>query len=260
MLTDIEALLRETGEILLARRADDRVVEQKTSHVDLVTDADRAAEAHLLDRLSRIAPEDSVISEESGLTQGRSDRTWVLDPLDGTTNYVAGLDDFGVIVGVLEGSQAVAGGMFLPALDLLYLAERGGGATRNNEPVCASTTTDLADAFLDHSLAFLPGMVEEQRRTLDLLLPVVRAIRCNHSLRYIANVVDGTYDGFVYHSSWLWDLVGPSVILREAGAAVTDLRGQQLPLEPTTEAASRIYGVVAANQHLHGQLIRVINE
>lgn len=253
-------MLRETGEILLARRADDRVVQRKTSHVDLVTDADHAAEAHLLDRLSRMTPEDSVISEESGLTQGRSERTWVLDPLDGTTNYVAGLDDFGVIIGVLEGAQAVAGGMFLPALDLLYLAELGGGATRNGEPVCASTTIDLADAFLDHSLAFLPGMVEEQRRTLDLLLPVVRAIRCNHSLRYIANVVDGTYDGFVYHSSWLWDLVGPSVILHEAGAAVTDLEGKQLPLEPTTEAASRIYGVVAANQYLHAQLIRVINE
>lgn len=260
MLTDIETLLRETGEILLARRADDRVVQQKMSHVDLVTDADRAAEAHLLDRLTAIAPEDSVISEESGLTQGRSDRTWVLDPLDGTTNYIAGLDDFGVIVGVLEGSQAVAGGMFLPAPDLLYLAERGGGATRNNEPVRASTTTHLADAFLDHSLAFLPGIVEEQHRTLDLLLPVVRAIRCNHSLRYIANVVDGTYDGFVYHSLWFWDLVGPSVILHEAGAAVTDLRGQQLALDPTAEAVSRIYGVLAANQHLHGPLAQVINE
>lgn len=161
VLTDIETLLRETGDILLARRADGRVVEQKTSHVDLVTDADRAAEAHLLDLLAEIAPEDSVISEESGRAQGRSDRTWVLDPLDGTTNYAAGLDDFGVIVGVLEGSQAVAGGMFLPALDLLYLAELGGGATRNHEPVRASTTTDLSDAFLDHSLAFLPGIVEE---------------------------------------------------------------------------------------------------
>jgi myo-inositol-1(or 4)-monophosphatase len=259
MLGDIERLLRETGQILLDRRGSKRLVEHKSSHVDLVTDADRAAEAHLLRCLADLAPDDSVISEESGFTSGRTDRTWVLDPLDGTTNYVAGLDDFGVIIGVMDRDQPVAGGMFLPALDLLYLAESGGGATRNHQPVHVSRTPKLADAFLDHSLAYLPGIMDEQRRTLDLLLPAVRAIRCNHSLRYIGNVVDGTYDGFVYHSLWLWDLVGPSVLLNEAGASVTDIEGGNLRLEPTEEAAGRLYGVLAANPGLHTHLTQMLN-
>jgi fructose-1,6-bisphosphatase/inositol monophosphatase family enzyme len=126
-------------------------------------------------------------------------------------------------------------------------------------PSRSPKTSELANAFLDHSLAYLPGIVEEQHRTLDLLLPVVRAIRCNHSLRYIANVVDGTYDGFVYHSLWLWDLVGPNVILGEAGASVTDLQGRDLHLQPTAERARHRYGVLAANTELHPQLVQLLN-
>lgn len=259
MIHDIEALLRETGEILLDHRPKTRRVDRKSSHVDLVTDADRAADAHLLSRLARLAPDDSIISEESGILPGTSSLTWVLDPLDGTTNYIAGLEDFGVIIGLMEGDQPVAGGMFLPALDLLFLAERGNGATCNGASVCASDTANPEDAFIDHSLAYLPSIVEDQRRTLDLLLPEVRAVRCNHSLRYIANVVDGTYDGFVYHSLWLWDLAGSSVILAEAGALVTDIRGADLRLDTSPSGLNQLYAVLSANNELHAELVEVMN-
>lgn len=247
-------LLAGAGRVLTEHRATERTIERKSSHWNLVSDADRAAEQHLLERLGRLAPDDAVLSEESGFHPGRSDRTWVLDPLDGTTNFVTGLDDFGVIVGLTDHGRPVAGGMYLPVHDLLYLAETGGGVTRNGSPVHASATGRLEDAFLDHSLAYLPGVVEAQRRTLDLLLPAVRAIRCNHSLRYIANVVDGTYDAFVYHSLSLWDIVGPSVLLAEAGAIVTGLDGRPLDLTPTAGAASRLHAAVAANPVLHAQL------
>jgi myo-inositol-1(or 4)-monophosphatase len=253
----IAELLRQAGGVLLERLSSERVLERKTSHVDLVSDADRAAEDCILERLSTLAPDDAVISEERGFVNGRSNRTWVVDPLDGTTNYAAGLPDFGVIIGVIDAGQPVAGGMYLPTDDLLYLAESGVGATRNGQRVRVSSTTELEDSVIDHSLAYLRGIVANQRRTLDLLLPTVRAIRCNHSLRYLARVADGIYDAFVYHSLWLWDLVGPSVVLSEAGALVTAMDGRPLDLEPTEASCSRLYAAVAANPVLHAKLMQL---
>jgi myo-inositol-1(or 4)-monophosphatase len=258
VLEMIAELLRRGGAALLERVDAEHVLERKTSHVDLVSDADRAAEEAILERLSVLTPGDAVISEERGLLAGHTDRTWVIDPLDGTTNYVAGLADFGVIIGVTEGKRAIAGGMYLPTDDLLYLAKAGGGATRNGEPIRASRTTELNNAFVDHSLAWAPGIVTNQQRTLELLLPVVRAIRCNHSLRYLARVADGTYDAFVYHSLWLWDLVGPSVVLNEAGALVTALDGGPLDLTPNQASTSRLYAAIGANPELHTKLITLL--
>jgi myo-inositol-1(or 4)-monophosphatase len=257
VLDVVRELLVDAGRVLVAHRTAERTVERKSSHWNLVSDADRAAEECLIERLARLAPDDAVLSEESGFHPGRSERTWVLDPLDGTTNFVAGLDDFGVIIGVTERGRPVGGGMYLPVHDLLYLAEAGGGVTRNGSPVHASATDRLEDTFLDHSLAYLPSIVEAQRRTLDLLLPAVRAIRCNHSLRYIANVVDGTYDAFVYHSLSLWDILGPAVLLAEAGATVSGLDGRPLDLAPTAGSTSRVQAAVAANPTLHAQLTRL---
>lgn len=254
MLDALTNVLKEGGSVLLDRRGDTRTLERKRSQSDLVSDADRAAEDRILDRLAVLAPSDNVLSEERGWIAGRSDRTWVIDPLDGTTNYAAGVDDFGVIAGLVEGSQPVAGGMYLPALDLLYLAELNRGATRNGQQIHASTTVAPEDAVVDHSLAYVPEIMERQWRTLRALLPRVRAVRCNHSLRYLAYVAEGVYDAFVYHSLGLWDLVGPSVILAEAGATISTLDGGPLDLTPSPDAGSRLYAAIGANPTLKTNL------
>lgn len=253
-------LLRIGGAELIGRRHERRRVEQKRSAMDLVTDADRASEAQILARLATVAPDDGYLSEEAGFSPGRSGRTWVIDPLDGTTNYTAGLSDFGVIIGAVEHDTVTAGGMYLPALDLLYLAAPGRGATRNGEPITASTTARVTEAVIDHSLANLPGIVDEQRRTLDLLIAHARGVRCNHSLRYLGCVAEGTLDGFVYHSLGLWDLVGSSVILLEAGAIVRDLAGAPLDLVPTPESPSRVYTAIGGNPTLVAELVRLLGE
>ena len=246
----VELLLRRGGEVLAAQRGRDRVIAHKRSAADIVTDADRASEQAILDVLASAVPEDSWLSEESGFRLGTSDRTWVIDPLDGTVNYAAGVDDFGVIIGLAEGGLPVAGGMYLPALDLMYLAERGGGAWRNGTPIQVSATRNLHDAVFDHSLANIPGILETQARTLAVLIRTARAVRCVQSLTYLARVAEGTYDGFVYHSLGLWDICGPSVILEEAGAALAGIDGQPLDLRPSPDARSRVLGVMAANPQL----------
>ena len=225
MLDLLTELLHVGGRELMDRRSDPRTFEKKRSQSDLVTDADRASEEIILNRLRQLAPQDGIVSEEFGFSGGSSGRTWVIDPLDGTANYGTGLDDFGVIIGLTDADRAVAGGMYLPALDLLYLATVGGGATRNGVAICTSSTASIEDAFVDHSLMNLSLILDDQARTLAVLVRTARAVRCNHSLRYLAYVAEGVYDAFVYHSLGLWDLVGPSVILAEAGVTITALDG-----------------------------------
>lgn len=258
VLDAIAEVLRVGGDELTRRRGLQRRVERKRSVMDVVTDADLASEAAILARIAAIAPDDGVLSEEAGFIEGRNGRTWVIDPLDGTTNYTAGIDDFGVIVGVVEGDETVAGGMLLPSLDLLYLAERGGGATRNGTRVQASKTLDLRDVIVDHSLIDLPEIRAAQQHTLERLIGTVRGVRCSHSLRYMAYVAQGNYDGFVYHCLGLWDLVGTSVILREAGAEICGLRGEPLNLRPSAAAASATYAAIGGNTRLLAALVELV--
>ena len=258
MLDAIGEVLRAGARELTQRRGLHRQVQQKRSAMDVVTDADLASESAMLARLATLAPDDGVLSEEAGFRQGRSHRTWVIDPLDGTTNYSAGIDDFGVIVGVVEDEQIVAGGMLLPSLDLLYLAERGAGATRNGAQITGSTVTQLADVVLDHSLIDFPEIVAAQRQTLERLIASVRGVRCSHSVRYMAYVAEGNYDGFVYHSLGLWDLVGTSIILNEAGVEVRGLRGESLNLQPSAATATTTYAAIGANPRLLAKLVELI--
>jgi myo-inositol-1(or 4)-monophosphatase len=254
-----ETLLRTAGAVLLELRSSDLEMRAKRSPADLVTAADLAAERALLELLGQRRPDDGVLSEEMGWRAGSSGDIWVLDPLDGTTNYATGLDEFGVIVGLTRGGSPILGGMYLPATDALYLAGRGEGAFRNGAPIAVAAVSRVEDAIFDHSLADDPESYEAQLRTLGALIRAARGVRCVQSLSYLARVAEGTYGGFVYHSLALWDICGPSVILREAGAAVCTPTGNPLDLAPTAEARSRRYPTIAANPALLRDLLAVIN-
>jgi myo-inositol-1(or 4)-monophosphatase len=139
-----------------------------------LTTADIASEQTMLRLLQTEAPEVGVLSEESGFQPGGSvqdNDVWVLDPLDGTVNYVTGLDDFGVIVGLTRKGSPVLGGMYLPVTDDLYLAARGQGATHNGAPISVSSTQRVDEAVFDHSLAHLAPILEAQDLTLQSLIP-----------------------------------------------------------------------------------------
>lgn len=241
-------------------RGDDLAVHKKSSHADLVTNADLASEQVMLDLLERHRPEDAIISEERGLVGSDSEFTWVLDPLDGTANFTRGSENFGVIAGLLQGTTPVAGAMFLPTIDALYVAVAGCGAHRNGVVITRDGPPPLGDAMIDHSLLHFAdaAMSEDQRRTLNAVLAAARGVRCDHSVRYMADTVDGVLDGFVYHSLGLWDIVGTTAILSEVGVTVTDLAGAPLDLSPQRWKRGRLYPAVGAASPLHGSLIEVL--
>jgi len=258
----VEELVRAAGEELLEYRDRTLEVRAKTRPRDIVTAADQAAERLIIERIVADYPDHRIVSEESGFRDGSSNVTWVVDPLDGTANFAAGIPDFGVIVGVTRDEQPWMGAMYLPVDDVLYVAEKGQGATRNGCPLRVTDENRLENVLIDYSFYYPedPSAREREREVFEAIWPRVRGVRSVGSLRYLAQLADGQLGGFIAHELGLWDITGPSVILREAGAVLTGLDGKPIDLQAGPSSYNRVLAAVGASPALHTQIMQLIEK
>ena len=190
--------------------------------VDLVTVADRASEEHLVQAVSSAFPGDGIWGEEGGVVQGQSDYQWVLDPLDGTTNFVHGFPFFMVSIGIRWRQERVVGACYGPVMDELYAARKSDGASLNGAPIHVSQTVSISDSLL------ATGFPYNRREIADeLLAPVKRAMHRAHGVRRAgAAAYDqcllacGKLDGFFEVGLQPWDTAAGSLIIEEAGGIV----------------------------------------
>lgn len=229
----------------------------KESQSSVVTEADLAAEAWIVDRLRRRFPDDGILAEESGWHPGHSGFTWVIDPLDGTSNFVAGLPWFGCQIGLLEGTTPVRAALYLPLDDRLYAGSRGEGAFVEGRPLALTSETDLRQTLC--AFGFDAAVSEEAtRRSTDLLARVARGcrnVRATNSLVDFCFTLEGRLGACVNLNPKIWDILPASVLFPEAGGCLTDLDGQPLRFEPGPGALDRVYPIAAASRALHPQLI-----
>ncbi len=228
-----EALARQAGEVLLQHRRGSFVAETKGRRRELVTVADRAAERQIVGAILQRFPEHAVLAEEGVLTtQGQSSRTadwtWIVDPLDGTTNFVHGLPFYAVAIGLAYRSMPVVGVVHAPALGDTYVAARGSGAFCNGDRLAVSTTARLDDALLATGFSYNrnePGRDDNVAR-LQRVLP-----RCRDLRRYGSAELDlclvgrGCVDAYWELYLAPYDVAAGAVIVQEAGGRVTDLGG-----------------------------------
>jgi myo-inositol-1(or 4)-monophosphatase len=243
---------RRGGAVLRERFGARRTIEYKGG-IDLVTDADRASEAALLEFLRARVPGAAVLAEESGSSGGeRAGLRFVVDPLDGTTNYAHGLPHFAVTIAAEDGRGLAAGATYDPLRDELFLAARGAGATLNGEPLAVTRHGELErsllvtgfpyDIHVDHELPL---------RLFGAFLSRARAVRRLGSAALdLAYVASGRLDGFWEQKLKPWDVAAGILLAREAGAVVTDFAGRDRALEGGE--------IVAANPGLHPRLLEVI--
>ena len=228
-------LAREAGRLqmdLYGRLTQVRTKGSRKGSRDLVTEADHASEALILDGIRALYPGDGLLAEESGAHRGGGGtgpspdqgvgRVWVVDPLDGTVNYAHGLPFFCVSIGLVVDGRAVVGVVFDPARGDLYEAVVGGGARRNGEPVAPPQRESLAQC--------LATVVLPQRGWRTRARAVVRATQVNRvlgsSALALAYVADGRFDVYVQAGGLsAWDVAAAGLIAAEAGATVTDLEG-----------------------------------
>ncbi|HEX3183141.1 MAG TPA: inositol monophosphatase family protein [Beijerinckiaceae bacterium] len=196
---------------------------------DFVTAADKRAEKTLFEELSRARPGYSFIMEEAGFIEG-SDKThtWHIDPLDGTTNFLHGLPIFAISIGLERDGQLVAGLVYNPATDDLYIAERGQGAYLNNTRLRVAARRDLADALITCGIPPLNRAAEHARFQSELAEVMRRAgnvRRLGSAALDMCFVAAGRCDAYWERGIKTWDMAAGIVLVREAGGFISDADG-----------------------------------
>ncbi len=225
----------------------------KSGPTDVVTVMDKSAEKVILAGLAEARPDDAIVSEESAETAGSSGVRWLIDPLDGTVNYLYGIPRYAVSIAVEIAEQAACGVVLDVVLGQEYTAIRGAGAYRDGVRLACSTQTDPAQTLLATGFAYDVDRRTAQARTIASVLPAVRDIRRFGSAALdLCDVASGRVDAYYEAGMHPWDWAAGALIAREAGARVDGLSGRP-PGNHTTLAANPVlfdvlhHVLVAAN-------------
>ncbi|MGL6042687.1 MAG: inositol monophosphatase family protein [Sandaracinobacteroides sp.] len=221
---------------------------------DFVSQADKAAEQTLVEELQRARPGWGFLLEEGGEIAGEEENSprFIIDPLDGTSNFLHGIPHFAISIGVEHLGVQVAGIVYQPLTDESFWAERGRGAWLQNARLRVSGRAELADALLATGIPYKGHGDQDQFETiLGKVIPEVAGVRRFGAASLdLAWVAAGRFDGFWEQGLSHWDVSAGMLLVREAGGFVSDFRGQEKMVERRE--------LIAANDHLHSRLQRII--
>ena len=246
---------RKAGDFML--RAMDRPeefdIETKAPN-DFVSNIDKTAEAIIVDQIRETYPDHAIIGEEFGAKSGNSEFTWIIDPLDGTLNFLQGIPHFAISIGIMKGRHHEHGIIYDPVRGEEFIASRGSGAQLNGKRIRVSARSKLEDCVLATGLP--PGSVEnrldEYMVGLKDLTGSCRGIRRAGSAALdLAYVAAGRTDGFWEMGLSQWDIAAGIVLVREAGGFVSDLEGG--------ESFFNSGDIIAANPKCWRTMVQVIN-
>jgi myo-inositol-1(or 4)-monophosphatase len=247
---------RRAGAIInRAARDVDLLAVSRKRHADFVTEVDRAAEEAVIEILHRAYPDHAILAEESGATAGQageSEYTWIIDPLDGTTNFIHGFPQYAVSIGLKHKDVLAQGVIYDPTKNELFTATRGRGAYLNERRIRVSKRTQLDEALIGTGFPF------REIESLDEYLGMFREItartagvrRAGAAALDIAYVAAGRLDGFWEMGLSPWDMAAGALLVQEAGGLVGDFSGEADYL-----ASGRI---VCGNPKIFAQLVRII--
>ena len=251
LLALVESVAREAGATALRYQASlgTRVAATKSSPTDVVTEADTAVEAQIRAAVTRHRPDDAVIGEEGADSSGTSGLRWVVDPIDGTVNYLYGRAGYAVSVAVEDEHGALVAVVHAPATNETWTAWRGHGAWLDGQPIRPSEVSDLASALVGTGFGYRTERRRRQAEVVAAVLPAVRDVRrAGAASLDLCDVACGRLDGYYEQGLQPWDLAAGRLVVSEAGGVVSGLAGR-----PAGEAM-----VVAAGQRLHPVLVDLL--
>ena len=224
-------LARRAGALALSMHAglggSDAKTDTKSSPTDVVTAADRASEELLVEGIRAARPGDGVLGEEGSSDEGTTGVRWVIDPIDGTVNYLYGLPQWAVSIGVEVEGTTVAGVVLNPVADELFAAVLGGGATLNGTPLRCSAATELSQSLVATGFGYDARRRAAQAAFLPAVLPAVRDLRrMGAGALDLCAVAAGRVDAYYEQGLSPWDMSAGLLIATEAGARTGGLRGR----------------------------------
>lgn len=228
----------------------------------VLTEADMAIGAQLIEAIKKEYPGYNIIDEEAGVIDNGSRYTWVIDPIEATSNFAAGLPEYGIMVGLLDNAMPIAGGVIAPALDRLYLAEKGKGATRNGEPIHVTAEENLLNTLMAYGIDSHRDDSERTYEECRILADIVLSVRNMRNSGCEAidpmYVAEGRYGGRINQTSKIWDNVAPQIIAEEAGALWTAPDGSPLDYSNPLTRAEQNFAYCTASPVLHSKLVAIL--
>ena len=247
-LSFAEALAREAGSLAQALKSEPKGLSVETKgHQDFVTAADYAVEKLIQERIAQSFPGDAILGEETGLT-GQSSSVWIIDPIDGTSNYMRGLPDWAISIGFFDGTDLTLGVIYAPDLGLLASAEIGQLAKLNGEVINVSARNDLAESLVILGYSERTGITDHIGRINQLL-----ASGCDYRKQGAAtigflSVAAGRAEAYYEPTLNIWDAAAGLVIVRSAGGHI-----EHAPISKFLEGPDEVF---ASNQN-SGEIIRI---
>ncbi|GAB6098747.1 inositol monophosphatase family protein [Halanaerocella petrolearia] len=222
VLNKVKKWVRQVGEIQLEKMNSDIRIRTKSGAIDLVTEIDQLSEEILVRNIKKDYPEHSILAEEGGSEETDSDYRWIIDPIDGTTNYAQQFPIFSISIALQYQEDTILGIVYVPKLDELYSAIKGEGAFLNGQKLQISATTQLQQAVL--ATGFPYDRAEDTNNNLDNLkqfVTRVRGIRRVGTAAFdLVNVAAGRFDGYWELKLNLWDIAAGVLLVEEAGGKV----------------------------------------
>jgi myo-inositol-1(or 4)-monophosphatase len=239
---------RLAGEVLMKHIDEPLEIREKGRRADLVTLADGASERAVVQRLRADFPQAAFLGEEGGLQAGTSHERWIIDPLDGTTNFAHGYPIFCVSIAFERQGEVVAAVIYAPAMDETFVAERGAGATLNDRPVSVSEIATLSASLV--CTGFQPARYERNMRYFDAASQMTQGVRRDGSAALnLAYVASGRFDAFWEFDLHQWDTAAGTLLVREAGGRVSTIEGKDWTLESES--------VLATNRPVHDESVEL---
>jgi len=245
---EVESIVREAGDLLLSYFKNGISYKYKVGQ-GLVTEADLQSEKFLIDKLSQLLPQASLYAEESG-AQGNSSFCWVIDPLDGTTNFVHNIPYFCISVALTKNNKPILGLVYQPFLNEMFSAVKGKGAFLNNCPISVSATEALDQMFLvvgipyDKTAPYLQEFVKYMPKLIEKTFAFRHFGAVALDMAYVAS---GKCDAILFEDMFWWDFAAGSLLIQEAGGVVSDFSGGDITLDSKT--------LIGSNEAMH-QVLR----
>jgi len=253
ILQFVEVTVRQAGAVLMAGFGNVRHFRKK-GVIDLVTEFDKRSEEIIISSIQQKFPEHAILAEESGRNRVISEYQWVIDPLDGTTNFAHGIPIFAVSIGLLKNNSPVLGVVFDPFRDEMFSVELGEGATLNNQPIHVSSQPDLGHAVVSTGFPYdlrtnprnnLAQFVQFQLRTQAVRHLGCASLDCSWTAM-------GRLDGYWEFGIKPWDIGAGALVVSEAGGRVTSVDGEADFLSNES--------ILVSNGLLHPQMLRILRE
>lgn len=253
--------LEEASDI--ARKSFGKVIgtTKEDDNNQVLTETDLEIGKLLIGKIQTKFPEHNIIDEEAGVIDNKSDFTWVIDPIDGTSNFANGTPLYGIMLGLLKNDVPIAGGLALPNFSEIYVAEKGRGAYCNSKKIHITNESNLKKVLVAYGIdghQENPKFTRDECALLSEIILNIRNLRTSNSVFDIAMVTKGNYGAFLNRTSKIWDNVAQQIIIEEAGGIYTDFFGNAIDYSKALSRPQDNFTFIASSPALHKELLKII--